>query len=65
MRYFLHPMKPYSGAGARQLERASDEVFFPHVIEPAGLRAKPDPVDSPEWIGARAGIEAYCDTTGY
>ena len=46
-------------ARARQLEHASDEVFFPHVVKLMGLRANPDPVDSPEWIAARAAIESY------
>ena len=46
-------------ARARQLEHASDEVFFPHVIKLMGLRGKPDPVESPEWMNAREGIEAY------
>jgi glutathione S-transferase len=55
----LWPATPAARAAARQLEHASDEVFFPHVIKLMGLRAKPDPVDSPEWVQARAGIEAY------
>lgn len=54
----LWPVTVPERARARQLEHASDEVFFPHVIKLMGLRAKPDPVDSPEWIKARAGIEA-------
>jgi glutathione S-transferase len=29
------------------------------VIKLMGLRAKPDPVDSPDWISAREGIVAY------
>jgi glutathione S-transferase len=55
----LWPASPAARAGARQLEHASDEVFFPHVIKLMGLRAKPDPVNSPDWIQARGGIEAY------
>ncbi len=55
----LWPADPASRAQARQLEHLSDEVFFPHVIRLMGLRAKPDPVDKPEWIQAREGIEAY------
>jgi glutathione S-transferase len=55
----LWPMTIPQRAQARQLEHASDEVFFPHVIRLMGMRAKPDPVDSPDWIKARAGIEAY------
>ena len=55
----LWPASPAQRARARQLELASDEVFFPHVIKLMGLRAKPDPVDSPAWIQAREGIEAY------
>jgi glutathione S-transferase len=55
----LWPMTIPQRAQARQLEHASDEVFFPHVIRLMGMRAKPDPVDSPEWIKAREGIETY------
>ena len=55
----LWPAAVPERARARQLEHASDEVFFPHVIKLMGLRAKPDPVDSPDWIRAREGIEAY------
>jgi glutathione S-transferase len=55
----LWPATPSGRAHARQLEHASDEVFFPHVIKLMGLRANPDPVDSPEWIKAREGIAAY------
>ena len=55
----LWPATPAARVHARQLEHASDEVFFPHVIRLMGMRAKPDPVESPEWIQARAGIEAY------
>ena len=44
---------------ARLLEHCSDEVFFPHVIRLMGMRGNPDPIESPEWIAARAGIEAY------
>lgn len=55
----LWPEPPAARARARQLEMASDEVFFPHVIKLMGLRANPDPVDTPEWIQARDGIEAY------
>jgi glutathione S-transferase len=55
----LWPMTVPQRVRARQLEHASDEVFFPHVIKLMGLRATPDPVDSPEWIKAREGIESY------
>jgi len=55
----LWPITVPERARARQLEHASDEVFFPHVIKLMGLRATPDPVDSPDWIKAREGIEAY------
>jgi glutathione S-transferase len=58
----LWPAPPPERARARQLEHAADEVFFPHVIKLMGLRAKPDPVDSPEWIKAREGIMAYYAT---
>ena len=46
-------------ARARLLEHASDEVFFPYVVKLMGLRANPDPVDSPEWRQTRSRIEAY------
>ena len=55
----LWPESPAARARARQLELASDEVFFVHVIKLMGLRANPDPVNEPEWIQARQGIEAY------
>ena len=55
----LWPASPTECVRARQLEHASDEVFFPHVIKLMGLRANPDPIDSPEWIQARDGIEQY------
>ena len=55
----LWPRSSQERARARLLEHGSDEVFFPHVIRLMGLRATPDPVDSPEWIRARAGIESY------
>jgi glutathione S-transferase len=55
----LWPAAPTARARARQLEMASDEVFFPHVVRLMGLRATPDPVDRPEWIQAREGIEAW------
>jgi glutathione S-transferase len=57
----LWPATPAIRARARQLEHASDEVFFPHVIRLMGLRAQPDPVDAPEWVQACAGIRAYYD----
>jgi glutathione S-transferase len=55
----LWPTAVPARAFARRLEHSSDEVFFPHVIRLMGLRASPDPVDSPEWIAARAGIESH------
>lgn len=58
----LWPASPAARARARQLEMASDEVFFPHVIRLMGMRARPDPVESPDWIQARAGIQAYYST---
>jgi glutathione S-transferase len=57
----LWPITVPERARARQLEHASDEVFFPHVVKLMGLRATPDPVESPDWIKARQGIEAYYD----
>jgi glutathione S-transferase len=57
----LWPASPAARAQARQLELASDEVFFPHVIKLMGMRAKPDPVESPDWIKAGEGIEACYD----
>jgi glutathione S-transferase len=55
----LWPSAVPERARARQLEHASDEVFFPNVIKLMGLRAKPDPVEHPDWVNARAGIQAY------
>ncbi len=55
----LWPRTPAERAEARRLEHCSDEVFFPNVIRLMGLRAEPDPVDAPEWIQSRAGIEDY------
>ena len=55
----LWPQAADGRARARLLEHCSDEVFFPHVIRLMGMRGTPDPVTSPEWVLARAGIEAY------
>lgn len=55
----LWPATIPARARARQLEHASDEVFFPHVIKLMGMRATPDPVEHPDWIRAREGIETY------
>jgi glutathione S-transferase len=55
----LWPASPAARARARHLGLASDQVLLPHVNRHIGLRAKPDPVDKPEWIQAREGIEAY------
>jgi glutathione S-transferase len=55
----LWPTGPGDRARARQLEHGSDEVFFPHVIRLMGLRANPDPVESPDWIKACRGIEDF------
>jgi glutathione S-transferase len=55
----LWPGSVAARARARLLEHSSDEVFFPHVIRLMGMRARPDPVDHPDWIKAREGIEAY------
>lgn len=55
----LWPDSAAERAAARALEHAADEVFFPHVIRLMGLRGKPDPIDSPEWIQACAGINIY------
>jgi len=57
----LWPITVPERARARQMEHASDEVFFTNVIKLMGMRAKPDPVDSPDWIKAREGIQAYYD----
>lgn len=57
----LWPAGTAARAGARQMENAADEVFFPHVIRLMGMRSNPDPVDAPEWITACAGIRAYYD----
>jgi glutathione S-transferase len=61
-RWPLPPLWPAAvpeRARARQLEHASDEVFFPHVIKLMNMRASPDPIEHPDWIKAREGIEAY------
>ncbi|MEO8925395.1 MAG: glutathione S-transferase family protein [Caldimonas sp.] len=55
----LWPRSIASRAEARRLEHCSDEVLFPHVIRLMNLRGDPDPVDTPEWKQAQAGIEAY------
>jgi glutathione S-transferase len=55
----LWPRSPAERARARQLELSSDEVFFPYVIRLMSLRATPDPIESPDWVKARAGIERY------
>ena len=55
----LWPMTVPQRARARQLELASDELFFPRVARLMSMRGKPDPVDSPDWIKAREAIEAY------
>ena len=55
----LWPRSVEQRSRARLLEHCSDEVFFPHVIRLMGMRGNPDPIESPEWIAARAGIEAY------
>ena len=57
----LWPPSVPERARARQLEHASDEVFFPHVVRLMGMRATPDPVEHPDWMKARAGIEGYYD----
>ena len=59
----LWPRAPAERAAARRLEHCSDEVFFPNVIRLMGLRADPDPVESPEWIQSRTGIENYYAAT--
>lgn len=53
----LWPQAAAPRARARQLELASDEILFPHVIRLMALRGTPDPVHSKDWIEARAGIE--------
>ena len=56
------PLWPQSVSGraeARRLEHSSDEVFFLHVIRLMNLRGNPDPVETPEWKQAQAGIETY------
>lgn len=57
----LWPASAAARARARQMEHASDEVFFPNVIRLMGLRASPDPVDAPEWVQACNGIRAWYD----
>ena len=55
----LWPQLPAERARARQLEHASDEVFFPPVIRLMGLRGNPDPVEAPEWRQACEAINGY------
>lgn len=55
----LWPAPPAERARARRLEHESDEVFFPHVIRLMGLRADPDPIDSPPWRQACSGLENF------
>ena len=55
----LLPSAAQARAKVRQLEHASDEVFFPHVVRLMGLRADPDPIASPEWIKSCAGINGF------
>jgi glutathione S-transferase len=55
----LWPSSVAARARARQLEHASDEVFFPNVIKLMGMRANPDPVEHPDWIKSREGIDAW------
>jgi glutathione S-transferase len=55
----LWPSPVAARARARQLEHASDEVFFPNVVKLMGMRANPDPVEHPDWIKAREGIESW------
>ncbi len=55
----LWPPAPAERAQARTLEHGSDEVFFPNVIRLMGLRAEPDPIDVPEWVQSRNGIDKY------
>jgi glutathione S-transferase len=59
----LWPRLAAERAQARGLEHRSDEVFFPNVIRLMGLRADPDPVNTPEWIQSRTGIENYYAST--
>lgn len=55
----LWPRAAADRARARQLEHGSDEVFFAQVIRLMGMRATPDPIDSPAWVQAREGLENY------
>jgi glutathione S-transferase len=55
----LWPRAVAARAEARKQEHCSDEVFFPHIIRLMGMRGNPDPVDTPEWQNARAGVEEY------
>jgi glutathione S-transferase len=55
----LWPPATAERARARQLEHASDEVFFPHVIRLMALRGDPDPVESADWTKAQIGIKDY------
>ena len=55
----LWPQSVAARAEARQRELESDEVFFPHVVRPMGLRGNPDPVDSPAWKTATAALQTH------
>jgi glutathione S-transferase len=46
-------------ARARQLEYTCDEIFIVQMVRIMRMRGNPDPVDSPDWIQARAALEAY------
>ena len=53
----LWPRERLARAQARQLEHASDEVYFPHIIRLMSLQ---DDLDGEAARTARAGAENYC-----
>lgn len=53
----LWPCDRLARAKARQLEHASDEVYFPHIIRLMSLQ---DDLDGEAAWTARAGAESYC-----
>jgi glutathione S-transferase len=55
----LWPAMPAARARARELEYTADEIFIQQMIRIMRMRANPDPVDSPDWLQARAALMAY------
>jgi glutathione S-transferase len=55
----LWPATPAARAHARELEYTADEIFIQQMIRIMRMRATPDPVDSPDWVQARAALMVY------